>query len=154
MRAQSKIAKPVKYLKKLDTEMVYRLGKEDDNRMSRIRHFEDDRPMAKVNRRTNTVIPKRNEIITYKENNKLYVLGKSGGVSLFDAISPKLTLGRKDCWYLLPKSVNIPKEIVIAKNIDVDTNGHFHYSFQPANDMLMLDFERSLAEIGAEMRIV
>ena len=96
-KQQNRIAKAVIYLKKLDKEMIYRMGKKDDNRITRVRHLEDSRPMTNINRHTQQVISKRNEIVTYGENNKLHVLGKSGGVSLFDAMSPKLTLGKNDC---------------------------------------------------------
>lgn len=110
--------------------------------------------MTSINKHTKQVVSKRNEIVTYGENNKLHVLGKSGGVSLFDAMSPKLTLGKKDCWYLLPKNASIPKEIIIAKDVEPDAHGHFHYVLQPAHDMLMSTFQEKLAEIGSQMRIV
>ncbi len=154
LRENNKIAKAVIYLKKLDKEMIYRMGKKSDNRITRVRHHEDDRPMTQVNRRTKQIESKRNEIITYGENNKLHVLEKSGGVSLFDAISPKLKLNRKDCWYFLPKNAKIPKEIIIAKDIEPDAYGHFHYALQPAYNMLMSTFKEKLTEIGDQMRAI
>ena len=94
------------------------------------------------------------DIITYAENNKLHVLEKSGGVSLFDALSAKLKLNKNDCWYFLPKNAKIPKEIVIAKDVEPDANGHFHYSLQPASNMLMSTFTEKLAEIGEQLRTI
>ena len=105
-----------------------------------------------MNKRTGQAISKRNEIITYAENNELFVLEKSGGVSLFDAMSPKLKLGNKDCWYYVPQNAKIPKEIIIAKDVESDANGHFHYSFQPAYNMKLKTFREKLAEIGDQMR--
>lgn len=153
MREQKNIVKAIVFLKKLD-KTIYRMGKEDDNRLTRVRYHEDDRPMAQLNQRSRQIISKRNEIITYSENNKLYVLEKSGGVSLFDAISPKLKPNKNNFWYYLPKTVNIPNEIIIAKDVEPDAYGHFHYSFQPSHDMLMSIFKEKLAEIGMQMRII
>lgn len=154
LRQQNRIAKAVIYLRKLDRRMIYRMGKEDDNRIARIRYYEDGRPMTRTDKRTGQVISKRNEIITYKENNDLYVLEKSGGVSLFDAMSPKLSLGRSDCWYYVPQNAKIPDGILIAKDVEPDEYGHFHYSFQPGHNMKLSEFQEKLAEIGKQMRIV
>ncbi len=154
LRENNKVSKAVIYLKKLDKEMIYRMGKKNDNRITRVRHHEDDRPMTQVNKRTKQIISKRSEIITYGENNKLHVLEKSGGVSLFDAMSTKLKLNKNDCWYFLPKNAKIPKEIIIAKDVEPDAHGHFHYSLQPAYNMLMSIFKEKLAEIGDQLRTV
>ncbi len=153
MREQKNIVKAVVFLTKLD-KTIYRMGKKDDNRLTRIRHHEDDRPMFQLNRRSRQITSKRSEIITYSKNNELYVLGKSGGVSLFDAISPKLKLNKNDYWYYLPKTAKIPNKIIIAKDVEPDAYGHFHYSFQPTDDMPMLIFKEKLAEIGMQMRII
>ncbi|MDH5178863.1 MAG: hypothetical protein OEZ39_10335 [Gammaproteobacteria bacterium] len=153
-REISKIAKAVIYLKKIDKEMIFRLGKDNNNKIAHVRHHEDDRPITSYNKRTKSIVSKRNEIITYQENKQLYVLAKSGGVSLFDAMSPKLTLTGKDCWYLVPKNTPIPDGIVIAKDVEPDDNGHFHYAFQPEHDMLMSTYKEKLAEIGKHMRVV
>lgn len=154
LRQQNRIAKSVIYLKKLDKRMIYRMGKEDDTRITRIRHNEDERPQTTVNKRTGQIISKRNEIITYSENNELYVLEKSGGVSLFDAMSPKLQLGKKDCWYYVPENAKTPDGIVIAKDVEPDAHGHFHYAFQPEYNMKLDEFKAKLAEIGKQMRRV
>ena len=152
LREQNRIAKSVIYLKKLDKRMIYRMGKDDNTRITRIRHNEDDRPQIRLNKRTQQIMTKRNEIITYAEKNELYVLEKSGGVSLFDAMSPKLKMGNKDCWYYVPQNVKIPEGIVIAKDVEPDANGHFHYAFQPAYNMKLKIFKEKLAEIGSQMR--
>lgn len=154
LRQKNRIAKSVIYLKQLDRRMIYRMGKDDDNRIKRIRHNEDDRPQTSINKHTGREVAKRNEIITYAENNELYVLEKSGGVSLFDAMSPKLKMGNRDCWYYVPQNAKIPEGIVIAKDVEPDANGHFHYSFQPAYNMKLVDFREKLNEIGKQMRKV
>lgn len=105
LRENNKIAKAVIYLKKLDKEMIYRMGKKSDNRITRVRHHEDDRPMTQVNRRTKQIESKRNEII-------------------------------------------------IAKDIEPDAYGHFHYALQPAYNMLMSTFKEKLTEIGDQMRAI
>ena len=150
----NRVAKAVIYLKQLDKRMIYRLGKADDPRITRLRYNEDDRPQTSINRRTGVSVAKRNEIITYGEKDELYVLGKSGGVSLFDAMSSKLTLGNRDCWYYVPKDVRIPEGIVIAKDVSPDAHGDFHYAFQPECDMKLTEFKAKLAEIGKQMRRV
>ncbi|WP_020409062.1 hypothetical protein [Hahella ganghwensis] len=110
--------------------------------------------MTSVNRRTKALVSKRNEIITYSEGRELFVLGKSGGVSLFDAMSPKLKMGVNDCWFFLPKSAEIPSGIIIAKDVHPDQHGHFHDALQPEYDMPMASFKEKLAEIGSQMSIV
>lgn len=150
----SRVVKPVIYLKKLDCELIYRAGKQNDSRITHLRYKEDERPMFSTDKRTGAIISKRVEIITYAENGILYVLGKSGGVSLFDAMSPKLKLGPKDCWYFLPKDAEIPKGILIAKDVSPDQNGHFHYALMPADSMKKDDFIKLLSKIGEQMRIV
>ncbi len=154
LQEQNRTAKPVIYLKVLDKQMIYRMGKENTTRITRIRHHEDDRPMVSVNKRTGVESGKRTEIITFKENDELYVLEKSGGVSLFDAMSPKMTMGKKDCWYYVPKEVKISDGILVAKDVAPDANGHFHYAFQPEYNMRMSFFKEKLSEIGSQMRKV
>ncbi|MCO1336727.1 hypothetical protein MO867_20580 [Microbulbifer sp. OS29] len=153
-REQHRITKPVVYLKQLDKRMIYRMGKNDTTRITRLRHHEDSRPMKSVNKRTGIETSKRNEIITFKEKDELYVLEKSGGVSLFDAMSPKLKMGKNDCWYYVPKNVVIPEGILIAKDVEPDAHGHFHYAFQPAYSMKISEFTDKLSEIGTQMRKV
>lgn len=152
LKKQNKFAKSVNYMKKLDKH-IFRLGKKDDNRMTRVRHLEDDRPLISVNKRTQKVTKKRNEIITYVDNNKLYVVAKSGGVSLFDTRSEKLDMGNNDCWYCLaPLKFEIPDKIIIAKDKESDEYGSFHYSFQPEEDMEMLVFKEKLQIIGRQLK--
>ncbi len=149
---QNRISKAVIYLRRLDKRMIYRMGKDDNTRITRIRYNEDDRPRTRINKRTGIAVAKRNEIITYAENDELYVLEKSGGVSLFDAMSPKLKMGSKDCWYYVPQNAKIPEGIAIAKDVEPDANGHFHYAFQPAYSMKFELFKEKLSEIGKQMR--
>ncbi len=153
-RELTRTRKPVIYLKKIDKQMIFRAGKKNDNRMTRVRYLEDDRPMSQTHKVTGVTSLKRNEIITYAENRELFVLAKSGGVSLFDAMSPKITLSKNDRWYYIPKEAKIPDGIAIAKDIHPDENGHYHYAFQPAYNMKMSDFISKLAEIGKQVKVV
>lgn len=150
---RERTARAVEYLKKFDVEMVYRLGKEDDTRIDRVRHLEDDRPLQSTNKR-GIITQKRNEVITYKENGEVYVLAKSGGVSLFDAMSPKLTLGKKDVWYMVPEAAKIPKDLIIAKDKNPDQDGNYHYSIQPEIDMKMITYQEKLRELIKYMKVV
>src|SRR5690606_19666948 len=113
-----------------------------------------ERPLQRKNPITGKLVDKTNEVITYAERGELFVLGKSGGVSLFDAMSPKLTLNKGDCWYLIPKDTPIPLGIVIAKDLEPDRNGHFHYALQPEYDMPIQTFKSKLQEIVGYMRVV
>ena len=58
-------------------------------------------------------------MITYAENGKLYVLGKSGGVSLFDGIPSFMKLSKNKRWYCcyIPETARIPDGLLLAKNI-------------------------------------
>ena len=151
-RNLSKIRKKVVYIQQFDCELVYRLGSKDDTKITKVRIREDARPQQRKDRITGNMVDKVNDIITYAENNELFVLAKSGGISLFDAMSPKLTLRKNDCWYVIPKDTPIPDGISVAKDRQVDRNGHFHYALQPAYDMPLAQFQEKLSEFVHYMR--
>ena len=150
--ARSRIRKPVIYMAKFDQD-VFRLGSIDDSKIDRVRFLEDDRPLQRKNRNTGELEDKANEIITYKDDDVLYVLGKSGGVSLFSGQSPKLKLNKNDRWHLIPKGLDVPSGLVIAKDKQVDRNGHFHYAIQPERDMTMDSFLKLLTIVKSDKRI-
>lgn len=155
MRSFPAANRKVKYLSKFDCEMVYRKGRnEKDSQIERVRYQEDNRPNFRTDKITGVEIPKLIEILTYNENNKIYVMAKSGGISLFDALSPKVRLSGKECWYLIPRDTPIPEGLIIAKDIVPDTNGHFHYSIQPGIDMEVSLFMRKLKELKRYMKVV
>ena len=150
----SLIRKKVRYLDKFDCEMVYRLGTNDDSNISKVRIKEDSRPQQRVDRITGNVIDKTNDIITYSENGSLFVLEKSGGVSLFDGISPKLKMNKTDRWYLIPKNTPAIEGILIAKDLQVDRYGMYHYALQPAYNMPLKTFQDKLSELKKYIRPV
>lgn len=150
--ARSVVRKPVTYMVRFDQD-VFRLGSQDDSRLDRVRYLEDSRPLQRKNKVTGELEDKANEIITYNEDDVLYVLGKSGGVSLFSGQSPKLKLNKNDRWHLIPKGLEVPDGLIIAKDKQVDRYGHFHYAIQPDRDMTMVDFIRRLEGVKADKRI-
>jgi len=147
----------VRYLKNFDTDRIYRKGKIDDITIDKPRITEDARPEVVKNSRTGKMDKKRIDVITYMENNKLYVLVGSGGVSLFDGVSPNLILGPKDRWYccFVSKTTPIPEGLLLVKNIKSDpATGHFHYAFEPAYDMPLAEFRKKLKELDKYMKVV
>ncbi|VAW66938.1 hypothetical protein MNBD_GAMMA09-1422 [hydrothermal vent metagenome] len=150
----SKIRRKVRYLERFDCEMVYRLGSKDNTKISKVRIKEDDRPQKRKDRLTGDLVDKANDIITYAQNGKILVLAKSGGVPLFDGISPKLKMNKNDRGYLIPRNTPVPKGIIIAKDIQVDRYGQFHYALQPAYDMTLKEFQKKLGSLKKYMRPV
>lgn len=84
---------------------IFRSGKENDPRMTKLRYEEDDRPP-----------PKTNDIATYWAGNILKVQAGTGGISLYDGIDHHRKMGRADRWWCIPKGARMPKDIVIAKD--------------------------------------
>lgn len=150
----SRIRKKVRYLDKFDCEMVYRLGSKNDSKISKVRVKEDARPQQRTDKITGELIDKANDIITYAQDGDLFVLAKSGGVSLFDGISPKLKMSKKDRWYIIPRTTPVPEGVIIAKDIQVDRYGQYHYSLQPAYDMPLKVFQHKLDLLKEYMRPV
>lgn len=64
---------------------IFRAGKENDPRMTKLRYEEDDRPP-----------PKANDIVTYWAGNILKVQAGTGGISLYDGIDRNRRMGRTD----------------------------------------------------------
>lgn len=150
----SKVRKKIRYLDKFDCEMVYRLGGKDDSKISKVRAKEDGRPLQRKDRVTGDLVDKANDIITYAKGGELYVLAKSGGVSLFDGISPKLNLNKNDRWYIIPRHVSVPEGLILAKDVQVDRYGQYHYALQPKDDMPMKEFQKRLNSLKKDMRPV
>ena len=82
------------------------------------------------------------------------MLAKSGGVSLFDGISPKLKMNKNDRWYIIPRNTPVPEGVVIAKDVQVDRYGQYHYALQPLYDMPLKEFQKRLDSIKKYMRPV
>jgi len=150
----SKARRKVRYLDRFDCQTVYRLGTEKDTKISKVRISEDDRPKTRIDKITGDIIHKANDIITYSERGELFVLAQSGGVSLFDGISPKLRMSKNSKWYLIPKNTPVPEGIIIAKDVQVDRFGQFHYALQPAYDMSLIAFQKKLLTLAKYMRAV
>jgi len=74
----------------------------------------------------------------------LYVLEKSGGVSLFDGISSKVKLSKKDRWWIITKNAKLEEGLVIAKDLHKDLDGNTHYSVEPDCDMLLDEYIKKL----------
>jgi len=142
------------YMYKFDAEVVFRKGKLDDEQIGKIRYREDARPQKVYNQRTKTELDKKNDIVTYRMSGKddLYVLARSGGVSLFDGISSKVKLGKKDCWWVITKNAEIADGLVIAKDMFKDSEGNTHYSIEPDRDMLLSEYVEKLNELKKYMK--
>lgn len=144
------------YLKKFDVDVVFRKGKLDDQQIGKVRYLEDDRPSKSYNKRTGREEDKKNDIVTYRMPGKddLYVLAKSGGVSLFDGMSSKVKLGNKDCWWIITKDAELEDGLIIAKDIFKDEEGNTHYSIEPERDMLLSEFVEKLEMLKKYMKQV
>lgn len=153
-RDLSKVRKKVRLMERFDCEVVFRLGGKENPKISKVRVREDGRPLMRKDRITGDLIEKANDVITYAKDGELFVLSKSGGVSLFDGISPKLKMNKSDRWYIIPKHAIVPEGVVIAKDVQVDRYGQFHYSLQPAYDMPIRDFQEKLESLRKYMRPV
>lgn len=112
---------------------IFRAGKEDDARMTKLRYEEDDRPP-----------PKTNDIVTYMAGNILKVKAGTGGISLYDGVDHNRRMGRTDRWWCIPKGAEMPKDIVIAKDARPGSSGLTHYSVEPAVDMPLSEFVSKL----------
>ena len=112
---------------------IFRAGKENDNRMTRLRYEEDDRPP-----------PKENDIATYLVGNILKVQAGTGGISLYDGINHNRRMGRSDRWWCIPKGAKMPPDIIIAKDTEPSAAGLTHYTVEPAVDMPLTDFVEKL----------
>ncbi|MBI3898853.1 MAG: hypothetical protein HY308_11215 [Gammaproteobacteria bacterium] len=132
----------VTYLRHLDVDLLLRQGYTDgDTTIDLLRIREDSRPRKQLNKVTGLMVPKAIDVITYKQEGELYVLGMSGGISLFNEFNDRRKLGKKGCWYILDKNVPIPDGIIIAKNAKPYPGGRlYHYAFQPAYDMKYEEF--------------
>jgi len=142
------------YMYKFDVDVVFRKGKLEDEQIGKIRYKEDSRPQKSYNSRTKSEQDKKNDIVTYKKggSNDLYVLAKSGGVSLFDGISSKVKLGRKDCWWVITKDARLSEGLIIAKDLFSDREGNTHYSIEPDRDMLLSEYVEKLEELKKYMK--
>ncbi|MBI3899808.1 MAG: hypothetical protein HY308_16145 [Gammaproteobacteria bacterium] len=141
----------VVYLACLDVDAIFRMGKVDgETTIDIVRYHEDLRPM--LNRdKFGEQKSKQLDVITYQENGLLYVLRRSGGVSLFDGMNPELALSKNRCWYLMPKETPIPSGLIIAKDVR-PRNGYTHYALQPDEDMLRGELQERLALLRPYLR--
>lgn len=134
------------YMYEFDVDVVFRKGKLDDQQVSKVRYKEDSRPQKSINHRTKLMQDKKNDIVTYRTSTsqELYVLAKSGGVSLFDGMSNKITLSKTDCWWVITKNAQLEDGLVIAKDLFKDSEGNTHYSIEPDRDMLLSEYIEKL----------
>ncbi|GAB2189623.1 hypothetical protein MAH1_12310 [Sessilibacter sp. MAH1] len=146
--------KKVVYMYKFDVDVVFRKGQHEDQQIGKVRYKEDARPQKSYNKRTKREESKRNDVVTYKMPGQedLYVLSKSGGVSLFDGISSKVSLSKKDCWWVITQNARLAEGLVIAKDIFKDLEGNTHYAIEPDRDMLLSDFIEKLEELKKYMK--
>lgn len=145
-----------RYMYQFDVDVVFRKGKLDDEQMGKVRYKEDSRPLKVLNSRTKRLEDKKNDIVTYKTPDKdgLFVLAKSGGISLFDGISSKVSLRNKDCWWIVTKDARLDEGLVIAKDIFKDAEGNTHYSIEPDRDMLLSEYLEKLEKLKKYMKRV
>ncbi|WP_444930923.1 hypothetical protein ACJJIF_03825 [Microbulbifer sp. SSSA002] len=99
---------------------------------------------------------KRDDIVTYKISgkNEVYVLAKSGGVSLFDGISSKVQLGPKDTWWVITRNAKLEEGLIIAKDIRKDKEGNTHYSIEAERDMPISEYLEELESLKQYMKKV
>lgn len=134
------------YMYQFDVDVVFRKGKHNDEQIGKVRYKEDSRPQTYFDKFTQTEQDKKNDVVTYRlgGNDDLYVLAKSGGVSLFDGMSSKVSLGKNDCWWVITKDAALEEGLVIAKDMFPDAEGNTHYSVEPDRDMLLEEFIEKL----------
>lgn len=144
------------YIYKFDVDVVFRKGKTNNEQIGKVRYKEDSRPQKSYNIRTKTELDKKNDIVTFKKggSDDLYVLAKSGGVSLFDGMSSKVKLGKNDCWWVITRNAKLAEGLVIAKDIFPDSEGNTHYSIEPDRDMLLSEYIEKLEELKQYMKKV
>lgn len=142
------------YMRKFDVDVVFRRGKQNDEQINKVRYKEDHRPQKFFDKRLGAEIDKRNDIITYKMpgKNEVYVLGKSGGVSLFDGMSSKVKLGPKDCWWVITRNARLEDGLIIAKDVVKDKEGNTHYSIETERDMPISEYFEKLASLKKYMK--
>lgn len=141
-------------MKKFDVDIVFRKGKLEEEQISKVRYKEDSRPQKIYNKRIGREEDKKNDIVTYKPKGKndLYVLAKSGGVSLFDGMSSKITLGKKDCWWTITRNAKLDEGLIIAKDVFKDSEGNTHYSIEPDRDMPLSEYIEKLEKLKKYMK--
>jgi len=147
----------VRYLTHFDTDRIWRRGKGEDSTIDKPRIAEDDRPAFSKDSRTGEMKPKQIDVITYAENDTLHVLGKSGGISVFDGRNPNLPGSKKRPWYCLfvSKTTKVPDGLLLAKNVKLDAEtGFFHYAFQPAYDMTLAEFKKNLQQLDKYIKVI
>ncbi|MDF3012244.1 MAG: hypothetical protein K0Q78_448 [Cellvibrio sp.] len=142
------------YMKRFDAEVVFRRGKIDDTQIDKVRYKEDSRPERIFNKTLGRDIDKKSDIITYKPNgkNELYVLARSGGISLFDGISSKVKLGQKDCWWVITKNAKVEDGLIIAKDVFKDAEGNTHYSIEADRDMPVSEYLEKVGKLKQYMK--
>lgn len=142
------------YLTKFDTATVYRAGKKDkpENAFDNLRYDEDSRDAVRWDKYQEEYVPKTNEIITYEENGKIWVLARSGGVSLFDGISEKRKMRKNDEWHIIMKAPEkkLDPDLIIEKKTKANGENLFHYSIQPNKDMLLSEFIQKLKKAAKD----
>lgn len=84
--------------------------------------------------------------------NELYVLARSGGISLFDGISSKVKLGTKDCWWVITQGAKVDEGLIIPKDLFKDSEGNTHYSIEPDRDMPIAEYVEKLDKLKDYMR--
>jgi len=144
------------YMKKFDVDVVLRKGKMDNPLIDKVRYREDHRPMMVKNKRTGEERPKKNDVVTYKKpgTSEVYILAKSGGVSLFDGISSKVPFREgKDAWWIITKDAKLEPGLIIAKDMFPDQEGNTHYSIETDVDMPMSDYLDKLAALKKYMSV-
>lgn len=142
------------YLKRFDVEVVYRRGKLDESQVESVRYKEDARPQKVFNKALSREVDKKNDLVTYRHAgaNEVYVLARSGGVSLFDGISSKVKLGNKDAWWVITKNAKVEEGLIIAKDVFKDAEGNTHYSIEPDRDMPISEYIEKLRKLKQYMK--
>ena len=74
------------------------------------------------------------------------------GVSLFDGMSNKIKLGKKDCWWLITKNAKVEEGLIIAKDVFKDTEGNTHYSIEADRDMPLAEYVEKLRMLKKHMK--
>ncbi len=144
------------YMKKFDVDVVLRKGKMDNPLIDKVRYREDHRPMKVRNKRSGEERPKKNDVVTYKRpgTSEIYILAKSGGVSLFDGISSKVPFREgKDAWWIITKDAELESNLIIAKDIFPDQEGNTHYSIEAEVDMPISEYLDKLAALKKYMKV-
>jgi hypothetical protein len=88
------------------------------------------------------------DIKTYSKNGELWVVAKSGGISLFDRAGIPSKLWE---YYKLPVGTKIPFGLVITKDDYKPTFKATHYTIRPNWDMPVTKFCMLLDELAAQL---